>query len=649
MIAPWLLSIRSLGPSLANHLWQSTAFALVIGVLALWVRKNRAHVRYGLWLAASLKFLVPFSLLIGLGSLLPLRRTVVAPQPVFYAAAAVVAQPFSENVLPVETQVPSLHDRFLAWFPPALAILWLCGALIAALVWYSRWREVAAALRKATLVERGREFGILRRLEHQANRPNRFMRRTIPLLLSRDRREPGIFGIFRPVLLWPEELSEHLDDEHIEAILAHEMLHARRHDNLAAALHMLVEALFWFHPLVWWMEGRLIEERERACDEAVMSMGSKSKAYAEGLLKACRFCVESPLSCVSGITGADLRERIVRIMTASLGESLSGAKKALLASAAVIAVAVPIVFGQQEQQSAMQASKTGAHPSLSFEVVSIKPNHSGAGMGNIGFPGIHGPADRFIATNTTIKVLIGWAYAENSSGPFLENQIAGGPSWISSERYDIDAKLDDAQVAALAKLSVPDRRLQVKRMVQSWLADRFGLVVKNPAETPVYALVVAKGGPKLREAVPGSVSSIAISGPSGPPPPPPPPPPPGGSSSIKAQGDRASWGTSTPGEIRGHAEPMSDLAQSLSQGTELGRPVLDETGLKGTYDFDLKWTFDPNSPGAPPGPSSGAATAPPDGPSIFTAIQEQLGLKLESAQGRPEGVVIVHIERPSEN
>jgi bla regulator protein blaR1 len=77
----------------------------------------------------------------------------------------------------------------------------------------------------------------------------------------------------------------------------------------------VVEAAFWFHPVVWWMERRLVEERERACDEAVVQLGGEPGSYAEGLLKACRFCVESPLVCVSGITGASLNRRIVFLMT----------------------------------------------------------------------------------------------------------------------------------------------------------------------------------------------------------------------------------------------------------------------------------------------------------------------------------------------
>ena len=98
----------------------------------------------------------------------------------------------------------------------------------------------------------------------------------IEMVVSRASLEPGIFGIVRPVLIWPEGISEHLDDAHLEAILAHEVWHVRRRDNLAAAIHMVVEALFWFHPLVWWIGARLVEERERACDEEVVATGRRT-------------------------------------------------------------------------------------------------------------------------------------------------------------------------------------------------------------------------------------------------------------------------------------------------------------------------------------------------------------------------------------
>ena len=140
----------------------------------------------------------------------------------------------------------------------------------------------------------------------------------VRLLLSSSGMEPGIFGIVRPVLLWPAGLSDRLDDVQIEAIMAHEIEHVRRHDNLTSAIHAFVEAIFWFHPLVRWMTAKLNEERERACDERVLEQNSRPEAYAESILKVCSFCMEPAAACVSGVSGADLKSRILRIMSQSL-------------------------------------------------------------------------------------------------------------------------------------------------------------------------------------------------------------------------------------------------------------------------------------------------------------------------------------------
>ena len=186
------------------------------------------------------------------------------------------------------------------------------------MTWLARWRRVAAAVRNATIVESGRELEILRRLDAG-----------LPLLASDISLEPGVFGILRPVLLWPRSISERLSDEQIEAIFVHELAHIRRRDNLAAALHMVVQAIFWFHPLVWWVGARLIDERERACDEEVIRQGSEPQVYAESILKTCEFSIESPVACVSGVTGSDLKKRIEQIMRREAGTALNTWKKCL--------------------------------------------------------------------------------------------------------------------------------------------------------------------------------------------------------------------------------------------------------------------------------------------------------------------------------
>jgi protein involved in polysaccharide export with SLBB domain len=157
--------------------------------------------------------------------------------------------------------------------------------------------------------------------------------------------EPGVVGLLRPILLLPEGITERLTPPQLEAVLAHELCHVRRRDNLFASIHMLVEATFWFHPLVWWIGARLIEERERACDEEVLSLGNQPHVYAEGILNVCKLYVESPLVCVSGVSGSDVKKRIEAILLNRLALKLTFVKKAALAALGVVALVAPLVVG----------------------------------------------------------------------------------------------------------------------------------------------------------------------------------------------------------------------------------------------------------------------------------------------------------------
>ena len=198
------------------------------------------------------------------------------------------------------------------------------------------------------------------------------VRRPMTLLLSRDSAlEPGIFGIFRPVLLWPATISEHLQDSHLKAILAHEVSHARSRDNLAAAMHMAVEAIFWFHPMVWWLGARLVEERELACDEAVLQLGNPPSIYAESILKTCEFCVGSDLACLSGVTGAELKKRIVRIMTPTPAEKLSPGRRLLLASVGIAAVTGPVFFGLWNTPQVRAQSPRASNPQAAVDFAAL--------------------------------------------------------------------------------------------------------------------------------------------------------------------------------------------------------------------------------------------------------------------------------------
>jgi uncharacterized protein (TIGR03435 family) len=424
------------------------------------------------------------------------------------------------------------------------------------------------------------------------------------------------------VLLLPQGITDCLTPAHLEAILAHELCHVRLRDNLAAAIHMVVETIFWFHPLVWWLGARLVEEREHACDEEVLRLGSRPEVYAEGILQTCQFYLESPLACMSGIAGSDLKKRIIRIMTQQLAKKLSFGRKVLLAAAGMLAIAGPIVFGlMNAPQTRAQSPAPTTTPAPSFDVASIKPDHSGTGLFRIKLePG------RFVANNVTLRFLLQYAYRVKDA------QILGAPGWIDSEHYDIEAKVDDSSAGVQRKLNRDEEGAQLRLMLQSLLADRFKLTLHHDTkELPIYALVVAKNGPKLHE---------SAAAPDDPPPPGPltpdgPPP----RNSMRMMGR---------GNLSINAGNLDTFAELLSH--QLGLLIVNKTGLKGNYDFTLKWTPDEGQgrmPGGPPGDTA----PPPDasGPSIFTALQEQLGLKLESQKGPVDTIVIDHVERPSEN
>ena len=336
---------KEVAPALGNHLWQSTLFAIAAGLLTLLLRKNQARARYGLWLAASLKFLIPFSWLVGIGSHLPWPHGSAGTNPSLYLVI--------EETVISPANSSTLFQSLIHLLPAMLAVVWLGGLLVVLAIWCAGWRRISAAMREAVPSHEGREVQMLRNVEAIAGTA-----RPIQLLLSPAFLEPGIFGIVRPALLWPKAISERLDDAHLRAILAHEVCHVRRRDNLAAAMHMIVEAIFWFHPLVWWLGARLVEERERACDEEVLHLGSEPNVYAEGILKVCEFCVESPLACMAGVTGADLKKRMVSIMNENVTRKLDLGRKLLLTVAGFLAITMPIVLGMLHATPSLAQSQS---------------------------------------------------------------------------------------------------------------------------------------------------------------------------------------------------------------------------------------------------------------------------------------------------
>lgn len=327
-------------PALFDHLWQSTVFAALAAALTVLFRRNGASVRYGLWFAASLKFLVPFSLLFALGSALAPRAATVSGSlplvtlieevgsPLSHAAGSLDLAPAFPRGLPFPVALPEIA-----------ASLWGIGCLTVLILWLARWVRVRRLARDAKPLP---------------------ISAAIPVKSSPASIEPGVIGVLRPVLVLPEGLAEHLSQEEFRAVLAHELCHVRRRDNLTAAVHMLVEALFWFFPLVWWIGARLILEREHACDESALAAGHDPGTYAESILKVCKFYLHSPLPCMAGVSGADLKHRMEAIMSARGIRRLGPLQRGLLALSASAALAAPLASGFLSSQAAFAA---GGNPS----------------------------------------------------------------------------------------------------------------------------------------------------------------------------------------------------------------------------------------------------------------------------------------------
>ena len=685
---------------LVNHLWQCTLVTLIACLLALSLRRNQARTRFWIWLAASLKFMIPFSLFVAAGE--ALRSTLATPLHPSVIAGAVeqVTQPFPQTWYATgdysNSGVPAVAAHHAHVFPILLAVAWLSGLLFKLFSWTRAWWQIRVTVRSSSQMDLPTE---------------------IPVLSSPRLLEPGVFGILRPVLLLPENISTRLSSAQLRTIILHEMCHVRRRDNLTAALHMVVESLFWFHPAVWWIKARLLEERERACDEEVLQSGSEAQLYAESILNVCKFYVESPTPCMSGVTGSDLKQRIVRIMNQQVTRQLNFSRKLLLAIVALLSIAAPILFGLAHV-TRVRAQSTPADPqdiadtwqgtlhagqdlrivykitkadgggykavsysidqggqpipvsaitlqgstvkilvpavrgtyegklssdgktiagnwtqgpnplplvltratpetewtiptpppplppmdanaSPGFEVATIKPSK----------PDEPGKAflvrgNRFQTINTTLTELISFSYGLHGK------QIIGAPAWVQIDKWDLDGKPDGT--------GAPNDK-QWKGMVQKLITDRFKLTFhREKKELSVYVLSVSKTGPKLTksEGDPNGLPGLFFRG--------------------------------RPGDLDVRNATMGDFT-GMMQNSVLDRPVVDQTGITGRWDFTLNWTPDDSQFGgmAAKIPPPTDNTNPP--PALFTAIQEQIGLKLDATKAPADVLVVDHIEKPAEN
>lgn len=597
---------------LADHLWQSTLFALLIAAAAGMLRKNRPQIRYRLWLCASAKFLIPFSLLAALGAALAPSTRQVSAGPAVLWVGRNLARPFASgaSLAPSGNVLSASAAHILGFVAQALLVLWFLGFAFVLIRFLTRWRRVSLMKRDSAPGNYSREQQLLRRARSLCPTSRAFS-----LVFTHAAVDPGLVGILRPAILLPVGIAENLTDAELTAILVHELCHLRRRDNLGALFHMLVQALFWFHPLLWFIGAKLLDESERSCDQEVLAAGTPAQIYAEGILKVCRFCLDAPVACASGIAGSNLKKRMEDIMNYRVWPQLSLPKKAALVMLAALVLIAPITYGALHPAHRRPAANinSSAAPNAenaipAYESVSIKASSDSTGMNMV----LLRP-DGFTARNLTLRTMIVTAYG------LQDEQLAGGPDWIDSAKYDIDAR---AGLSVVAEAYKPGENPTLPgEMVKALLADRFHLVLrKESKQQQVLALTFERANQNLHPAKTSDAYADGFKGPDG-----------------KPAGPGL-WENASAEQITltGQGIPVRFVTR-LASGTAK-RIVVDKTGLSGKYDFTLTVK------------STGANTVEPmfsfSEEALNDALRQQLGLQLLSQQAEVDVMTIEHAEKP---
>jgi beta-lactamase regulating signal transducer with metallopeptidase domain len=344
-------------PLLANHLWQATLFSLLAFGAAALLTRAPARARYFVWLVAMTKFALPSALLFFLAAgtgldphSLPLRELraesgALAVSPLLSPVTHTSPSPLSAEQAARETG-PSDSTKAEpsrgggGRVSGLLACLWLAGCAVLALSWFRKSRGLSSLLKKGVEVTSGREAEALRRVRSWFG-----MRRSVRLIVTPAVSEPGVWGVWRPVVVLPEGVSEGLDDDELEAVFMHELSHIERWDNLAGNFQRALCCVFWFHPVVWMIDRRLLAEREQACDDLVVRRGGANEVYANGIAKVCRYCMGWEVAGLAKVTGSDIKKRVERIITRRAGQRMSLPQATILAALSVGALTISLAAG----------------------------------------------------------------------------------------------------------------------------------------------------------------------------------------------------------------------------------------------------------------------------------------------------------------
>ena len=586
---PW---VQRLGLTLLHFLWQGAAIVTIYAAARKCAARSlEPNGRYLLACAALTAMAIAPAV------------TWMLPQGPAPGAAAAFTAPMSGartgsaqsllRAVPSDS-IPAMPGQFLSW----VVAFWLAGATVCSLRLLVGWLA-AERLRHRMVRPAPAEWQrILDRLKSRLS-----IARPVRLLVSGLLDAPAAIGWLRPIVLVPVGALTGLPAAQIEALLLHELAHVRRYDYLVQILQNAIEAVFFYHPAVWWVSAHMRAERELCCDDIAVSITGDAATYVRALAEfdAARWAQ----STVMAANGGSLSHRMARLLGQSPASRRTSSGPASAAALMLLAMGGWAIFAQPADRP-------------NFEVASVKPSVSRSIQHVRALPGR-------LTADASLRFLMQYAFGVQ---PF---QVIGGPERAMSARYEIDAKSDGNA-----------GRARMYLMLRSLLEDRYQLKTHHETrELPAYDLVAVRSGLKLPPPKEGTCTDSPADAP------------------LEWAGGRMA----VPGEIPAakglcgtasvHLEPagprmqggaivMPELVRVLS--LVLGRSVIDKTGFTGRFDLQLDFVPDESTPAMPPPPPGSDMP----GPSLSQALH-QLGLQLESTKGPVEVIVVDRAELPTGN
>jgi uncharacterized protein (TIGR03435 family) len=638
------------GWTLVHFVWQGAGIALLAALGLRLLRSRRPQVRYltacGA-LAAMLAAPIVTAFVMASASRIQFADSIrILRSPEGSAIGVAITTPWSPvpgvgspAAAPTELTLPTAIDT--GALLSLLVTLWLAGVFIlltrlSAGCWRIRKLQAVARLEKPSRWQSPAE-GIAARLG---------LTRGFTVIETVRVATPTVIGWLRPVILLPVAAMAGLSTRQVEAILAHELAHIRRHDFLINLLQTLAETMLFYHPAVWWISRRIRTEREHCCDDVAVAVSGDPAEYAAALAELASWSIAHPALAMAATRGP-LVDRVRRLLR------LPDADRKPRRTAVAVAIVLTSIVGIGALGAILRAQPVVADgdpfgPPRVNQLLGFK-----LFPGPVQLPGadpiaargwrltVGGDGGEFAIIGYTGRSVIRTAYGLDGYGPD-RTPVVGGPRWIDEETFDLTVPADLTIVDGLTDPT------EVQTALRQMLEVRFGLATHRETRTfPAYALVRANADGRLGSSLkPSTIDCFA------------------GGSNPRPNADAATVGPVLRSRFQtrrfcgidnnffglsGARVTMAELAGEFHRAhypLSPDRAIVDRTGLAGAYDFELRFGLLPIAAIGHANPTLGKVLQPFGIRSVFTALPEQLGLKLVDATVSREVLVIDRVNRP---